>query len=67
MKVAQYREMSVTELEEQVDHLRTEMFNRRLGNTTKELQTPSRIKGSRRELARVLTILNQKRRETAKA
>ena len=67
MKAAQYREMSVTELEEQIDHLRTEMFNLRLGNTTKELQNPTRIKGTRRDLARVLTVLNQKRRETAKA
>jgi large subunit ribosomal protein L29 len=65
MKAAQYREMSVAELEDQIDQLRTELFNLRLGNTTKELQNPARISGARRDLARVLTVLEEKRRTAA--
>ena len=64
MKAAKFREMSVDELEEQVDQLRTQMFNLRVGNTTKELQNTARIGGTRRELARVLTVLSEKRRQT---
>lgn len=65
MKAANFRDMSVEELEDQIDQLRTEMFNLRLGNTTKELQNTSRIKEARRDLARVLTILNEKRGASA--
>lgn len=65
MKAAQFRNMTVGELEEQIDLLRTELFNLRLGNTTKELQNPSRIKGVKRDLARVLTIIGEKQREAA--
>lgn len=61
MKAAEYRNMSIDELEDQLDQLRTELFNLRVGNTTKELQDTSRIRATRRELARVLTVMNQKR------
>jgi large subunit ribosomal protein L29 len=60
MKAAKYREMSVEELEDHIDQLRTEMFNMRVGNTTKELQNTARLTGARRELARVMTVLNEK-------
>jgi large subunit ribosomal protein L29 len=63
MKAAKYRDMSEMELDEQVDQLRKELFGLRVGNTTKELQNISRIGQTRRELARVLTVLGQKRRE----
>lgn len=63
MKAAKIREMSVDELEEQVDHLRTEMFNLRLQNTTKEIQDTSRVRQARRDLARVLTVLQEKRNQ----
>jgi large subunit ribosomal protein L29 len=55
--MAKYREMSVEELLDQVDQLRTELFNLRVGNTTKELQNTAKIRMARRELARTLTAL----------
>jgi large subunit ribosomal protein L29 len=67
MKAAKYREMSIDELEDQVDQLRTELFNLRVGNTTKELQDTSKLTATRRELARVLTVLNERRGEPAEA
>ena len=63
MKAVKYREMSPEELADEVDRLRTEMFNLRLGNTTKELQDTNRIPATRRELARVLTVLEEKGRQ----
>lgn len=67
MKAQNYRNMSEAELEEQINELRTELFNLRLGNTTKELQDTSRIRATRRDLARVLTVLNEKRTAEALA
>ena len=65
MKAVQYRDMSSEELLDHVDRLRTELFNLRLGNTTKELQNTARIGEARRQLARVMTVLNEKRRAPA--
>jgi large subunit ribosomal protein L29 len=67
MKPGKYREMTLDELEDQVDQLRTELFNMRVGNTTKELQNTSRIKLARRDLARALTVMNEKRRTAVTA
>ena len=59
---AKYRDMSVEELLDQVDQLRTEMFNLRVGNTTKELQNTNKIRIARRDLARTMTVLTEKQR-----
>ena len=55
------RELTLDELEDQIDQLRTELFNLRVCNTTKELQNTARIRQTRRDLARVLTVLGQKK------
>ena len=55
-----YQDKTVEELLDQVDQLRTEMFNLRVGNTTKELQNSAKIRQTRRDLARTLTFLNRK-------
>ena len=61
VKAGKYREKPVEELDELVDQLRTDLFNLRVQNTTKELQNVSRIRQTRRDLARVLTVLEEKR------
>lgn len=66
MSAVNYRKMSIDELEDQIDQLRTELFNLRLGNVTKELQDTAKIGLAKRELARVLTVLSEKsKQETA--
>ena len=57
---ARYREMSDEELRDEENQLRTDLFNLRLGNTTKELEDTSKIPGARRALARVLTVLRER-------
>lgn len=59
---AQFKDMTVEELLDKVDQLRTELFNLRVGNTTKELQNTAKIRLARRDLARTLTALGQKQR-----
>lgn len=65
MKAGKYRDMSIAELEETLNELRTEMFNLRVQNTTKELQDTSQIKQVRRDIARALTVLDQKKAQEA--
>ncbi|MCE5228301.1 50S ribosomal protein L29 [bacterium] len=58
-QAANYRNMSPEELEDQLDQLQTELFNLRVKNTTKELQDTSRIRDTRRSIARVRTLLGE--------
>lgn len=60
-----YADMTIDELLNEENELRTAMFNLRLKNTTKELENVMQLRGTRRELARVLTALTAKRREAA--
>lgn len=62
MKAAKIREMGIEELEDQVDQLHTALFNQRVGNITKELQNTAQIRATRRDLARVMTVLNEKKK-----
>ena len=57
-----YRDLTVEELLDKVDQLRTDMFNLRVKNTTKELTDTSKIRQTRRDLARTLTVLAEKQR-----
>jgi len=59
------REMTVDEIRERVTELRAELFNLRFRNSMKQLDNPIKIRESRREMARLLTVLNEK--ESAKA
>ncbi len=60
-KYTKYAAMSVEELEHEENELRTALFNLRLGNTTKELENTAQLRNTKRDLARVLTALTQKR------
>ncbi len=60
LKAASMREMTVDELHTRVGELREELFNLRFRNTLKQLDNPLRIREGRREMARLLTVLNEK-------
>ena len=59
------RDLTVEELEKEAEGLRQELFNLRFQHTTHQLENVMRIRQVRREIARVLTIINEKRREIA--
>jgi large subunit ribosomal protein L29 len=56
------RDMSVEEARQRVVELREELFNLRFRNSMKQLDNPLKIRASRREMARLLTVLNEKER-----
>jgi large subunit ribosomal protein L29 len=60
VKAAAMRDMSVDEIHERVAELRQEIFNLRFRNSMKQLDNPLKIRASRRELARLLTVLQEK-------
>ena len=62
LKANPMRDMGVDELQTRVAELREELFNLRFRNSLKQLDNPLKIRESRREMARLLTVLNEKLR-----
>lgn len=60
MKVSELRDLSVDELERKLAETRHELFNLRFQSATGALENPARIRLAKREIARVLTVLNEK-------
>ena len=63
VKASAMRDMTDDELRERITTLRAELFNLRFRNSMKQLDNPLKIRAGRRELARLITVLNQKTRE----
>ena len=62
VKPGSIREMGPDEIRQRVAELREELFNLRFRNTMKQLDNPIKIRESRREMARLLTVLKEKER-----
>jgi large subunit ribosomal protein L29 len=60
VKAKAMREMSPDEIRTRLQELREEMFNLRFRNAMKQLDNPLKIRESRREMARLLTVLREK-------
>lgn len=55
-----YRDMTDIELSEKHGSLKNELFNLRFQQTTGQLKNPLQIRNVRRDIARVLTIINER-------
>ena len=60
MKISKLREMSSPELEKELGELKTELFKLRFGLATNGLDNPMKIKETKKDLARVKTILKER-------
>ena len=65
MKAAEMRELDVEELQRRVAATRRELFNLRFQHATGQLENMGQLKEVRKNIARLLTVLNQKQRENA--
>jgi large subunit ribosomal protein L29 len=54
------RDLSPDEIHARAAELREELFNLRFRNSMKQLDNPLKIRESRRELARLMTVLREK-------
>ncbi len=60
MKVNDLKEMTMEELDQQLQDIKKEQFNLKLQQVSGQLENPARIKDLRRSVARIKTIQNQK-------
>jgi len=61
MKAAELRNLSVEQLETKGRELRDELFNAKVKHATGQLENTARLSGLKREVARVETVLVEKR------
>ena len=64
MKPAEFRDLSLDELQAKGQDLRSEAFNVRIKRSTGQLENTARLKELRRDIARVETIIREKREAT---
>jgi len=63
VKTTEVRELDVEELERRIAQTRRELFNLRFQHATGQLENTGQLKEVRKNIARLLTVLNQKQRE----
>jgi large subunit ribosomal protein L29 len=61
MKASQFRDQTMEELRERERELSEQLFALRLQKVTGQLEKPARVREVRRDLARVMTVLREKR------
>ena len=60
MKASEIRELTAEQLSAKLKELKTELFNLRFQHAINQLENPHRIVEVKRDIARVMTILQQK-------
>ena len=63
MKATEARELDIEELEERLVATRRELFNLRFQHATGQLENTGQLKEVRKNIARLLTVLTQKKQE----
>jgi large subunit ribosomal protein L29 len=60
MKVKEIKELTMEELDQQLEDIKKEQFNLQLQQVSGQLENSARVKELRRTVARIKTIQNQK-------
>jgi len=63
MKAKEIRELSLDEVQRKAEELKQEMFNLRFRHSNGQLESPQKIKQTRRTIARVQTLLRERERQ----
>ena len=66
MKAQELKAKTPEQLREQLVALKKEAFNLRFQQATGQLENTARMRNIRRDVARIMTVLNQKAAEAAK-
>ncbi len=67
MKINKIREMSSPDLEKELGELKTELFKLKFSLATNGLDNPMRIKEVKRDIAKINTVLTERKIAEAKA
>ena len=60
MKASDIREMNAEQLNDKLKELKNELFNLRFQHAINQLDNPHKIVDVKRDIARVMTVLNEK-------
>ena len=66
MKASEMKTMSVSELEKKLTELKDELFHLRFQLAIKQLDNPHKITAVKRDIARVLTVINDGKKAAEK-
>ena len=66
MKIEKMRNMSQAELANEESKLRKELFNLRFQHVTGQLENPAKLKETRKEIARIKTVMRENELKAAK-
>ena len=61
MKAAEIRELTVAEIEERIDAEKNNLLRMKLNHAVSPVENPTTIKKTRRDIARMMTILAEKK------
>ena len=67
MKINKIREMSSPDLEKELGELKTELFKLKFSLATKGLDNPMKIKEVKKDIAKINTVLTERKIAEAKA
>ncbi len=67
MKAAELRGMKTAELHEELDRLRRHLFDLRSQAVTEKLENPHQLKQTKKDIARVLTVLRERGEQNIEA
>lgn len=60
MKISEIREMKTEELHAELDRMRRHLFDLRAQAVTEKLENPNRITQTKRDIARVFTVMKER-------
>ncbi len=63
MKTSEIRELSAKEIQERIENEKNLIFRQRMNHAISPLDNPMKIRETRRNIARLETILRQKQKE----
>ena len=63
MKTSDIRKLSNEEINSKIDEYKAELWNLRFASATGQLEKPHRIKELRKSIARMKTVLNERKEE----
>ncbi|VAX17654.1 LSU ribosomal protein L29p (L35e) [hydrothermal vent metagenome] len=66
MKFEKFRDMSGDELDRKLEDLKVAYMKLRFQHATAQLDSPAKLKNTRRDIAKAMTLINQRKAEAAK-
>jgi large subunit ribosomal protein L29 len=62
MKAKDLKQLNISELEAKLKELKSDLFKLRITKKIEGLKEPSKIRDTKRDIARILTVINEKKR-----